>query len=109
MILYGDTVILRAIEPEDNKMLLEMVNDPETEKMIGGTSWPISMEDQMKWFANQENSPSLLRCIVADKENDQPLGTIILSEIDYKNGTSHIHIKMSKNGARGKGWDEISP
>ena len=104
MIIYGERIALRAIKPDDNQMLLDLINDPETEQMIGGMSQPISMEDQMKWFAAQVHSPSVLRCIVACKENDAPLGTIVLSEIDHKNGTAHIHIKMSKNEARGKGY-----
>jgi RimJ/RimL family protein N-acetyltransferase len=104
MIIYGEKILLRAIEPDDNHMLLELINDPETEAMIGGFSWPTSLDGQMKWYSRLENSQSILRCTIADKEENKPLGTLILNEIDQKNGTAHIHIKMSKDGGRGKGY-----
>lgn len=104
MNIFGEKILLRAIEPEDNQMLLELINDPETERMIGGSSWPISINDQMKWYSMHENDPKTLRCTIADKENNNPVGTLILNEIDQKNGTGHIHIKMAKTNARGKGY-----
>lgn len=105
MNIFGKQILLRAIELDDNQMLLDLINDPETEMMIGGASWPISMDGQMKWYSRLENNPSVLRCIIADKDTNRPLGTLILNEIDQKNGTGHIHIKMAKDDdVRGKGY-----
>ena len=105
MIIQGDEIILRAIEAEDNELLLSLVNDPETEIMIGGYSWPISKTNQERWFEKQiDNTGNIMRCIIALKRNNQPIGTIILSDIDQKNGTAEIHIKISNNGYRGKGY-----
>ena len=53
MWLVGEKVYIRAIESEDNSMLLELINDPETEKMVGGTAWPTSKEEQVIWQKNQ--------------------------------------------------------
>ena len=97
-------IILRAIEPEDNRMLLDLLNDPDTERNIGGYSWPTSMESQMSWFSRLGNDPSVLRCTIAEKESNKPLGTLILNEIDQKNGTGHIHIKIGRGECRGKGY-----
>ena len=104
MIIYGEKIKLRAIESEDNAILLEMMNDPDIEMMVGGHSWPGSMAEQMKWFSKLENNPSVLRCIIANKENDKAIGTLILNEIDMKNGTGHIHIKIASGSERGKGY-----
>jgi len=104
MIIYGEKIKLRAIESEDNAILLEMMNDPDIEMMVGGYSWPGSMAEQMKWFSKLENNPSVLRCIIANKENDKAIGTLILNEIDMKNGTGHIHIKIASGSERGKGY-----
>ncbi len=104
MIIIGEKILLRAIEPSDNQMLLDLINDPETEQMLGGHSWPISKEEQMAWYTQHKKNDSILRCIIARKEDNRPLGTIILNEINYKNGTGHIHIKMAKENARGKGY-----
>ena len=85
-------------------MLLSLINDPDTEMMLGGSSWPVSEAEQLRWFEHQEKSRDVLRCIVALQENSKAIGTIILSDIDQKNATGHIHIKMSKDGGRGKGY-----
>ena len=104
MIIHGDKVVLRAVEESDNAMLLSLINDPDTEMMLGGSSWPVSEAEQLKWFEHQERSRDVLRCIVALQEDGKAIGTIILSDIDQKNATGHIHIKMSKDGGRGKGY-----
>ncbi len=104
MIIHGEKVLLRAVEEADNQLLLSLINDPDTEMMLGGSSWPVSEAEQLKWFEHQERSRDVLRCIVALKEDGKAIGTIILSDIDQKNATGHIHIKMSKDGGRGKGY-----
>lgn len=104
MIIQGDKVVLRAVEESDNAMLLSLINDPDTEMMLGGSSWPVSEAEQLKWFEHQERSRDVLRCIVALQEDGKAIGTIILSDIDQKNATGHIHIKMAKDGGRGKGY-----
>lgn len=105
MLIYGKKIVLRGVEQCDNDMLLSLINDPDTELMLGGSSWPVSELEQLKWFENQERNKESLRCIVATQENTKrAVGTLILSEIDSKNGTGHIHIKMSKSEGRGKGY-----
>ncbi len=104
MVIHGEKILLRAVEESDNAMLLSLINDPDTEMMLGGSSWPVSEAEQLKWFEHQERSRDVLRCIVALKEDGKAIGTIILSDIDQKNATGHIHIKMSKDGGRGKGY-----
>lgn len=104
MLIYGDKIVLRAVEAGDNAMLLSLINDPDTEMMLGGSSWPVSEAEQLKWFEHQEKSRDVLRCIVALQEDGRAIGTIILSDIDQKNATGHIHIKMSRDGGRGKGY-----
>ena len=105
MNIQGNKVILRALESRDNQMLLELINDPETERMLGGSAFPVSADSQAKWLANQTNSGNTLRCAIVPLEDmSEAVGTVILSDIDYRNGTAQIHIKMSKEKGRGKGY-----
>ncbi len=104
MNIVGERVLLRAIEADDNVMLLSLINDPDTEMMLGGNSWPVSEAEQLKWFDTQEKTRDILRCIVSLKDDRIAIGTVILSDIDQKNGTAQVHIKMSKDGGRGKGY-----
>lgn len=105
MIIMGDTIILRAITIEDAPLLLELINEPETEKMLGGYSFPVSLDEQLKWIESQAGNREVLRCIVADKADEKiGFGTVILSDIDSKNGVAQVHIKMDKKNGRGKGY-----
>lgn len=105
MNIQGEKVVLRAIELYDSDLLLDLINDSDTEKMLGGNSFPVSKESQNKWIEAQENRNNVLRCIIALKnDTEKGLGTIILSDIDYKNGVAQVHIKMAKGEGRGKGY-----
>lgn len=56
MNIYGKKVILRALEYEDLELIRETVNDPQMEKMVVGWSFPISINQQKKWYESQFNS-----------------------------------------------------
>ncbi len=104
MNIYGEKIVLRAIEPEDNAMLLEILNDPDTEKNLGGYSYPASKAGQQKWLDSLSTTDRMIRCIIADKNDlSKGFGTVILSDINRKDGTAEIHIKLSSEG-RGKGY-----
>ena len=104
MNIIGNKVVLRAIEPGDKDLFLEIINDPETEKMIGGLSFPVSSLEQEQWIKNQVGNKAILRCVIAKREEpEKGIGTIILSDIDYKNGVAQVHIKLSPIKARGQG------
>lgn len=104
MNIYGEKVLLRAIEADDNAMLLGLINDPDTEMMLGGNSWPVSEAEQLRWYERQEKTHDILRCVIALQSDGKAVGTVILSDIDQKNGTAQIHIKMAKGDIRGKGY-----
>lgn len=106
MNIIGGKVVLRAIDIGDADLLFKMINDPETEKMLGGRSFPVSLEEQKKWIEAQGGRKDVLRCIIADKEcPEKGLGTVIISDIDYINATGCIHIKMdSSDSVKGKGY-----
>jgi len=109
MNIIGDKVILRAIESDDNNMLLEIINDAETEYMLGGWSFPVSQKDQELWTVSLKQDDRVLRCTI--EAAGKPAGVVILTDIDYKNGNAEVHIKLAPNADfRGKGYgtDAIS-
>lgn len=69
MKIIGNQIYLRAIESRDNALLLDLINDPETEKMVGGSSWPVSREEQEIWQKNQIGRKDIFRCIIAGKNS----------------------------------------
>lgn len=104
MIIKYLDVLLRAIEETDLELIREMINDPEIEKMTGGTSFPISMYQQKKWFESINNRSNELRLMIETKDKGT-IGLVALTDIDYKNGTAEFHAKLatSKN-IRGSGF-----
>lgn len=105
MNIYGENIVLRAISETDAPLLLQMINDPDTERMLGGSSFPVSMSAQQSWIQGQANNSDMLRCIIADRAAEEAgLGTVILSDIDRKNGCAQVHIKMGTENCRGKGY-----
>ena len=104
MNIFGEQIILRAVELKDCPILLELINDPETEYMVGGWSFPVSYQTQVDWLSSLSKAKDTLRCIIESKEDKIAIGTIILSAIDYKNGNAEVHIKISNNGIRGRGY-----
>ena len=103
MNIKGNTVVLRALSPQDAPLLLEIINDPDTESMLGGKSFPVSLEDQERWIGAQGHDPDTLRCMI-DTAEGESVGTIILTDIDRSNGTAEVHIKLSPSNGRGKGY-----
>lgn len=103
MILLGEKVILRAIELSDKDILRELINDCETEYLLGGRSFPISELHQEEWIMSLKPNNHTLRCMIDNNQDKKTIGTVILSDIDYINGTAEIHIKLVK-GYRGKGF-----
>ena len=105
MNIIGDKIVLRAIEEKDREMFLNLINDPDTEEMIGGLSFPVSSIEQEQWIKAQVGNKTVLRCVVVEKEElAEGLGTVILSDLDYKNGVAQVHIKMVKGEGRGRGY-----
>ncbi len=102
MFIKGEKVLLRAIEVTDADVLRDMINDDDIERMILGYSFPVSRHQQVKWIENIANEKSIFRAII--DVNNKAIGTIILSDIDMRNGTAEMHIKIAKNADRGKGY-----
>lgn len=102
MNIKGEKIILRAIEPEDNPMLLKMINDDETEYMLGGWSFPVSQKKQEDWTNGLKNENNTMRCTIDVQGN--AVGVVMLTDIDYKNGNVEVHIKISVDNVRGKGY-----
>ncbi len=108
MNLVGEKVILRALEAGDGRFLLDLINDPSIEYMLGGWSFPVSPEAQQKWLDNLLNDKNTLRCVVCGSNDYKAVGVVMLTDIDWKNGNAEIHIKLDKEaGGKGYGTDAI--
>lgn len=108
MEIVGKRVVLREIEEQDEEMLLNLNKMSEAAKVTGGYLGPVSYARQMDWFRSLPDCAGNVRSIIADrKRREQGLGILVLSDVDLRNGTAEIYIKLMKS-ARGKGYGEES-
>ncbi len=102
MNIYGNKVILRAIEKKDLDILWKAINDPELEKMEDGSNFPISRYAQDKWLDNLSNNGGKdYRFII--EYDDEAIGWISLINIDWKNRCAHSGVKLFTSEYRGRG------
>jgi len=105
-----ENILLRAIEIFDLALLHQMVNDESMEQMLGGWSFPVSLEHQKNWYESLMNEKNVLRCMI-DVDHVGVAGTVILSDIDWKNRNAKIHIKIldvEKFRRKGIGYKSIN-
>lgn len=107
MEIIKNNLKLRAIEKTDLHLLKSMMNNPDIEQSLGGWSFPVSDFQQETWFETIQNMniQTVLRLII--DVDGTAVGTIILTDIDMKNGTAQIHIKMIQQKNKGYGSKSI--
>ena len=102
MQIRGDRILLRNIEEKDIEFLRQMINDKELNQMTVGESSYVSKIKQQIWFKNLKNEKKKIRFMIDTIEGTS--GTIILENIDNKNKSASISIKIGKADFKGKGF-----
>ena len=102
MNILGKKILLRAMEPEDQELLREMINAPEIESLIVGHSYPTSKFQQNKWYESAVTDSNNLRLII-ETEEDGAIGFANIVDIDWKNRTAFHGIKIANRKFRAKG------
>lgn len=103
MDIYGQKVRIRALEPEDMEMLRETTNDPGTERLIAGWSFPVSKGEQMKWYESVVADKVNKRFAIEVLETGEAVGMISLTNINWKNRSAFHAIRLGSNVPKGKG------
>ncbi|MCF0260241.1 MAG: GNAT family N-acetyltransferase [Erysipelotrichaceae bacterium] len=93
-------VAIRKIKMADAPILMEMNNDAQISSSVVGTPSKVTLEEQIKWLENLKNEKDTIRFMV-DFEH-QPVGTIIISDLNQSNKTGNMNIKLLPR-AWGKG------
>ena len=93
-------ILLRFIETNDAAFLMELNNDLEIAKYVVGNPRQVTLQEQMFWMKKAATETQTKRFIV--EYDGDPVGTIIISNIDLSNLTANVNIKL-KASARGKG------
>ena len=108
MNIYGEKVLLRAMEPEDMEMYREMVNDPDIERMLGGWSFPVSSVEQRQWYERAVTDKSNLRFTI-ELPGEGAVGMVNLVDIDWRNRSAFHGIRLKSDAPKrlGIGTDAV--
>ncbi len=101
MNLIGKKVILRELRESDMTLFNSLMNCSDVEQFVVGWCKPVTMHEQISWFQNLKNDDNI-RYTIANVEDNEIFGTLIISKIDWKNRSCGLDIKLSSD-SRGKG------
>ena len=106
MIIDGKIVKLRAIEEDDLEMLRTLINDKNTEYLVGTWNIPISKAAQRKWFENISCDKSSSLHLIIEVEEEGAIGYLTLHNIDWKNRRAMYGMKTKLDRkTKGVGYD----
>lgn len=104
LIAHGG-VYLRAAEREDTKLFVAWLNDRRTSRTLG-TIAPLSAASEDQWFEKMlaDQGKTGYFFVACRLEDDRPIGTIGLFDLDQGNGSAGLGIAVGEAADRGKGY-----
>lgn len=102
MNIKGKIVTLRQMSKDDLQMICDMFNDPELEDCVVGWAFPLSIEQQQRWFEKHIDDNRSFRFVI-ETEEDGAVGIATLVDIDWKNRRAEHGIKLANVERRTKG------
>lgn len=85
-------IVLRNINENDAKLLMDMNNEPYVAKYVVGNPKHVTLEEQIKWIKNLVNEKNTIRFII--EYQSKSVGTIIVSGVDQFNKVCNLNIKL---------------
>lgn len=105
MTIYGKRVELRPLGPGDAQFLSHLDADPTVRSNVVGWGWPESAESCEERLGAAAELATVKRWLVLEQNSALPLGITGLWQIDWRNGTAEIGIKLGGDKSnRGKGY-----
>ena len=100
-------IFLRALEFDDFNKTLKWRHDSVYQKGVASTNRFISVETEKKWIENaikNHEQGTEIRLAVIIKEDEEMIGMVYLTNINYINGTAIMGSLLGVDENRGKGY-----
>lgn len=95
---------LREIKREDIPIINKWRNDNSLINMLGAPYRYINQEVDKLWFDEyMTHRGNTVRCAITEKGNDDILGLISLTGVDYLNQCAELHIMIGNEENQGRG------
>lgn len=96
-------VYLRPIEKDDLPLCCRWINNPEIRQYLVNQSLP-SLQKEEDWYESLQKSVNDLVLMIADKSKHTPIGTIGLSNIDWRSRFGTTGALIGEKEYWGKGF-----
>lgn len=100
--LDGERVYLRSITYDDTDIMVEWRNQENVKKYFFYNG-PFTKEIHENWMRNKVETGEVAQFIICLKEDDKPIGSTFLRDIDYKNNKAQYGIFIGTEDIRGMG------
>lgn len=106
--LTGSRVILRPYQPDDAQTLLDATNDPVVRRLTG-TQQSFTLEQIQRYIANSLDADDRAGFLITDAASGEPVGEIVLMDIDDTNRSAGLRIAIfyEQNFGKGYGTDAL--
>lgn len=104
MAIFGQLTLLRALDSGDLERLVAWRNDPEVTGLLGGWSWPVSLEQEVDWFTDARKDPRNKRLAIERRDTGAYIGNIGLYDLDWKNRNAEYAILIGDRPSWGQGF-----
>ena len=104
-LIRGERVWLRPAERSDIPTFVRWFNDAETTRFLAQRT-PMSQAGEEQWFERmlQQHGRELYMFVICLLEDDRPLGTIGLHDVDHINGSAEFGIVVGEKSLWGQGY-----
>ena len=100
--IIGEKIILREIEEADLNSIVKWRNDPAILRWLFSYS-PLNKTKQRRWYEKYLDDDSQQTFIIEVKEEKIPIGTVGLTNIDYKNQRAELGVLIGDESWQNKG------
>lgn len=100
--IIGERIILREIEEDDLNSIVKWRNDPAILRWLFSYS-PLSKTKQRKWYEKYLDDDTQQTFIIEVKEEKIQIGTVGLTNIDYKNQRAELGVLIGDESWQNKG------
>ena len=92
--LIGERVILRPVSADDAEGLLDLVADPEGNRLTGTHGLELSLERARDWYGSRGEQDDRLDLAVIDRATGEYAGEVVLNELDRANRSCNFRIAL---------------
>lgn len=93
-LLKGERAYLKRVERQDLEKRLQWINDPDVQATLNYTNWPVSLEQNNKWFDKVSTDMTRRDFSVFTLDGDEYIGSGGLMKIEYPVMKAELYVMI---------------